>query len=278
MIPYLGDFAEDEELYIGFNTFTSSDPAISSTVTNLANADIKVHKDGSATPLTTDGATLAIDFGGTGCHMITIATNAHADYSVGSDFHVRVEGVTIDTGADIDFFVGHFSIENRIMGQPAGATLSVDIAALKAETVLIVSDTESGTFGLAAIHTDSEAIVLDTESGTHGLAQLLIDTEATISDTEFVLTDTEATISDTEFVLTDAEAIVADTESGASLDERARCLQLDYPADMGLTDSRSTRGCFRRVHGFDQVDVLDLDSGWDLWAAHGCLRLHLVRA
>ena len=113
MIPYLGDFAEDETLYIAFNTFDSNDPAASVTITNLADADIKVHKDGSATQIVTDGATVAIDFDSiTGNHLVTIDTSAHADYSVGSDYHVRIEGTTVD-GATINAWIGHFSIENR---------------------------------------------------------------------------------------------------------------------------------------------------------------------
>ena len=62
MVPYLGDFAEDATVYMPFNTFTSDDPSASSTITNLADGDIKVHKDGSTTQITTDGATVAINF------------------------------------------------------------------------------------------------------------------------------------------------------------------------------------------------------------------------
>jgi hypothetical protein len=112
MIPYYGDFAEDATVYIPFSTFTSDDPAISSTISEFADADIKVHKDGAATPITTDGATVVINLNSaTGAHMITIATNADAAYSTGSEYSVRIEGVTIDGGADIDAWVGSFSVE-----------------------------------------------------------------------------------------------------------------------------------------------------------------------
>ena len=113
MIPYLGDFAEDATVYIAFNTFDSNDPSASATITNLADADIYVHKDGSIANLVTDGASVVIDFDGiTGSHVITIDTSAHADYSVGSDYMVRIEGATVDAGT-INAVVGHFSIENR---------------------------------------------------------------------------------------------------------------------------------------------------------------------
>ncbi len=110
---YLGDFAEDATVYIPLNTFTSDDPAASATITNLADGDIKVHKDGSTTEIVTDGATVAIDFDSvTGNHLVTIDTSVHADYSTGSDYLVRMEGTTID-GGTINAWIGMFSIENR---------------------------------------------------------------------------------------------------------------------------------------------------------------------
>ena len=154
-VPHYGDFAEDDVVNIIFNTFTSDDPAISATVTNLVDADIKVHKDGGITQIATDGAVIAIDFDGvTGNHMITIDTSAHADYSVGSEYAVRIEGVTIDGGANINAWVGSFSIERAggilaiakliqaaVITNAAGTDVAADIIALKAETALILTDT-----------------------------------------------------------------------------------------------------------------------------------------
>lgn len=112
-MQYLGDFSEDSSVYIPFNTFDSNDPQASVTATTLIASDIYVHKDGSVTDIVTDGATIAIDFDGvTGNHLITIDTSAHADYSIGSDYLVRIEGATVD-GGNINAIVGSFSIENR---------------------------------------------------------------------------------------------------------------------------------------------------------------------
>ena len=111
MISYFGDFAEDDTVLIPFNTFSSDDPSASVTITNLADADIKVHKDGGATQISTDGATIAIDFDSiTGNHLVTIDTSVHADYSTGSEYAVRIEGTTVD-GATINAWIGAFSIE-----------------------------------------------------------------------------------------------------------------------------------------------------------------------
>jgi len=130
MAEYYGDFSEDSTLYIPFNTFDSNDPSASVTITNLADADIKVHKDGSATEIVTDGATVAIDFDSiTGNHLITIDTSVDAAYSTGSDYLVRIEGTTVDA-ATINAWVGSFSIENRhsagaLRPTTAGRTLDV---------------------------------------------------------------------------------------------------------------------------------------------------------
>lgn len=132
MVPYLGDFAEDATVYMPFNTFSSDDPSASVTITDLADADIKVHKDGGTTQLTTDGATIAIDYDGiTGNHLATIDTSVHADYSTGSDYHVRIEGTTVD-GATINAWIGHFSIQNRYSAgalRPTTAGRTLDVTA-----------------------------------------------------------------------------------------------------------------------------------------------------
>ena len=125
MTAYLGDFPEDQSVYIPFNTFDSNDPAASVTATTVIDSDIYVHKDGSATSIVTDGATINIEItaGGIGSHMITIDTSVHADYATGSDYAVRVEGMTVDGGL-INAWVGSFSIENRFMRGTDSAALA----------------------------------------------------------------------------------------------------------------------------------------------------------
>lgn len=110
-VPYYGDIAEDSTVRIPFNTFSSDDPQASVTITNLADADIMVHKDGGLTQIVTDGATVIINFDSiTGNHLITVDTSVHADYSTGSEYAVRIEGTTVDAGT-INAWVGAFSIE-----------------------------------------------------------------------------------------------------------------------------------------------------------------------
>ena len=146
-VPYYGDFAEDDTVLIPFNTFDSNDPSASVTVTDLADADIKVHKDGGTTEIATDGATVAINFDGvTGNHLITIDTSAHADYATGSEYAVRLEGITVDA-ATLNAWVGCFSIERAggalavakliqaaVITNAAGVDIAADIAAIEAQT------------------------------------------------------------------------------------------------------------------------------------------------
>lgn len=140
MVQYFGDFAEDDTVNIPFNTFTSNDPTASATITNLVDADIKVHKDGGLTQIVTDGATVIIDFDSiTGNHLVTIDTSVHADYSTGSEYQVRIEGTTVD-GGTINAWIGSFSIER------AGGVLALIKAGnLSANVVQIGGVTQSAT-------------------------------------------------------------------------------------------------------------------------------------
>lgn len=119
MTEYFGDYPEDASVLIPFNTFDSNDPSASVTITNLADSDLHVHKDGSTTEIVTDGATIAINFDGiTGNHLATIDTSVDAAYATGSEYAVRMEGTTVD-GATINAWIGAFSIER------AGAALAL---------------------------------------------------------------------------------------------------------------------------------------------------------
>lgn len=183
MADYLGDFLEDATVYIPFNTFTSDDPAASSTITNLANADIKVSKDGAATPITTDGATVVINLNSiTGSHMITVDTSVDAAYSVGSDYAVRIEGTTVD-GGTINAWVGSFSIENRfkevdVTKINASANAATRLALAAAGMVLgTVDDT-----GFTMTTTEFEADDITEATSTHYVGRNVLWTSGALLD------------------------------------------------------------------------------------------------
>lgn len=235
MVPYYGDFAEDDTVNIPFNTFTSDDPSASCTITDLADADIKVHKDGSTDEIATDGATVAINFDGvTGNHLITIDTSVHADYATGSEYQVRIEGTTVD-GATINAWVGAFSIERAggtiallkliqaaVITNAAGTDIAADIIAVKAETALIVADTNE-------LQTDDIPGTLSTNdtSVDTQLAAIKAETALIVADTNELQTDnipgTLATIAgylDTEIaaILADTGELQTDWANGGRLD------------------------------------------------------------
>ena len=184
MVNYYGDFAEDDTVLIPFNTFSSDDPAASVTITNLADADLKVHKDGGTTQIVTDGATIAIDFDGiTGNHLATIDTSAHADYATGSEYAVRMEGTTID-GATVNAWIGAFSIERAggalalLKGTNSLANIEDKIDIIDTNVDDVEADLANGTDGLGALKTLIDTVNTDLANGTDGLGALktLIDT------------------------------------------------------------------------------------------------------
>ena len=251
MVPYYGDFAEDATVRIPFNTFSSDDPAASVTITNLADGDIKVHKDGSTTQIVTDGATGVIDFDGVaGNHLVTIDTSAHADYTTGAEYTVRVEGVTVD-GAQLNVWIGAFSIERvggalaiakliqtAVIANAAGDDIAADLIAMKAETVLIVADTNElqvdDVPGLIAALNNLSAANVATELATYdgptrSEATSDKDEIVTLLSTEIadILTDTGTTIPALIAALnniTAASVLAAGDADGFTLEESLKLL------------------------------------------------------
>ena len=185
MTDYYGDFPEDATVLIPFNTFTSDDPAISSTITDLADADIKVHKDGGVTQIVTDGATVAIDFDSiTGNHLVTVDTSAHADYSTGSDYAVRIEGTTID-GGTINAWIGTFSIENRFNEVTVTSMAANVVTAAAVAAAAIDNATFAADVGSTAYATNIIALAV-----RKALDELNLDHLAKVADADDVVDNT----------------------------------------------------------------------------------------
>lgn len=124
-------------VYIPVNTFDSNDPSASVTVTNWANTDCHVHKDGGTTQRSSSsGETLSLNFDGiTGQHLLAIDLSDNSDagfYTAGSTYHVRIEGVTVD-GGNINAWIGAFRIGYE------GALLDTTIATLASQTSFTLS-------------------------------------------------------------------------------------------------------------------------------------------
>jgi hypothetical protein len=122
MSKYFGDIVEDATIKLPWNTFNSDGASV--TVTAVS-TDIEVFKDGVILTDPDAGGTVTLNVGtGNGSHLVTIDTNADAEYTTGSDYEVKMAGITID-GQTVNAFVAAFSIENRFMRGTDGANTVV---------------------------------------------------------------------------------------------------------------------------------------------------------
>ncbi len=147
---YLGDFKEDGDLFHKFSTraFATGIP------TTLAGSPVlSVYKDegGAGTEKTTAETYFDLDVDHdsiAGFHNVRMDLSGDAFFATGVDYAVVITVGTVDSVNVFGETLFTFSIENRSMGQPAGATLAADIAAIKAQTAEIETDTgEIGTAG-----------------------------------------------------------------------------------------------------------------------------------
>jgi hypothetical protein len=269
MISYFGDFAEDDTVLIPFNTFSSDDPSASVTITNLADADIKVHKDASLTQIVTDGATVVINFDSiTGNHMVTIDTSADAAYATGSEYAVRVEGTTVD-GGTINAWIGAFSIERAggalavtkliqaaVITNAAGDDVAADIIAIKAETATIVADTNElqgdDVPGLiAAVQSDTDDIQTRLPAALVGGLMssdvTAISTDTTAADNLELQYDTTGLTGDT-FPATQSQANATSASAGGSVNIAAT-------HDNTITDTIDNAGAVDKGSGLVGIPV-----------------------
>ena len=118
MNNYLGDFAEDADVYVVFDTADSAGASVTAIVVV---ADIEVYRQdtGVINLIQRDsiaGFTLKVDHDAmTGTHMVAIDTSDNTDidfFTTGFDYFVKLNTVTVD-GQSISKWIGHFSIQNR---------------------------------------------------------------------------------------------------------------------------------------------------------------------
>lgn len=128
-VAFYGDYDTTETVVIPFNSFDSNDPSESVTLTNLANTDVFIYKDGSLTQRTSfSGIAVDVDVDGiAGNHWVTIDLSDNTDagfYVAGSRYQVRMEGVTIDAGT-VNAWIGAFSIGVTLRPATAGRKATV---------------------------------------------------------------------------------------------------------------------------------------------------------
>jgi len=226
-VPYLGNINENDTIEVPFNTFDSD--GASCTITDFANTDVHIHKDGGLTQRNNAaGVTVSIDYDGiTGNHLVVIDTSDDtvADFWVtGSNYAVRIEGVTIN-GQTVNAWIGSFSIENRYMRGTNSAALAAT-AALEASlsdgSITLHSDYDAAktaaaagaqmdlvnapnNTALTAIGTKLEAMMLDEGDATALLAAISAKVE------EFLINEGDATATLAAIASAVNSAVVAGT-------------------------------------------------------------------
>ena len=218
MISYLGDFAEDDTVYIMFNTFSSDDPSASCTITNFINTDVHIHKDDGLTQRNNAaGITVSVDFDGiTGSHMVKIDTSDNTVagfWVVGHEYFVRIEGTTID-GATINAVVGQFSIQNRY-------TRGTDSAALAATALTDVTWTDAKAafldHAISTVDTNVDTLLTRVTAAV-ALASVCTEGRLAELDGANLPTDVANVKAETALIVADTNELQTDWVNGGRLD------------------------------------------------------------
>ena len=254
-----GDYQGTETVMIPFNTFSSNDPSASVTVTDFANTDVYIYKDASLTERSSS-AGVAVDIDvetGTGSHWVSIDLSDNTDagfYAAGSQYIVRIEGVTVDAGT-LNVWIGGFSIGKMQTAMTAAlvahnldhlaltATVAADMTAEVADNTIlsrILSNGDTSAFvpstdGLQLIRDKLTDIETDTDvidDGTSGLVKIASDVAAILVDTDVIDDGTSGLVK----IASDVAAVLVDT--GTTLDGKIDTI--DGIVDAILLDTGTT--------------------------------------
>lgn len=208
---YLGDFKEDGDIFFKFTTraFATGIPGTLGDTPVLS-----VYVDEGTSPKTTAEAyfDLDVDFNSkTGLNNVRIDLSGDAFFATGADYAVVITTGEVDSVSVIGETVATFSIENRSMGQPAGATLAADIAGIKTVVDSIPTTAMRGTdsAALASVCTEVRLATL-TDWINGGRLDLLLDAIKAITD-QFVFTKANEVDANTQSI--NGAAVVGDGDA-----------------------------------------------------------------
>lgn len=136
------DITLEETVYFNFTTraFASGVP------TTLAGSPVlSVLESNNATPITS-GVSVSVDRASvTGLNQATVVATAANGYEAGKSYCAYISTGTVGGVSVIGEVVAEFTIQAGAaftrLGAPVGASISADVAAIKAETVTILADT-----------------------------------------------------------------------------------------------------------------------------------------
>ena len=107
MSVYLGDYPEDAGVTFYWNTVDG----LGASITRATDGTVKVIRD-DGTDCTGTSVTDTEDSPDVGIHKCVVDTSDNANFAVGYDYAVWVDGAVVD-GQTINAVIAHFSIENR---------------------------------------------------------------------------------------------------------------------------------------------------------------------
>lgn len=140
-MSHRGDITLGDTLDLCFSTVgTTGAP------TQLAGSPVVSAYVGNSTTQITAGITLDVDFDGvTGLNHVRVVASGGNGYTTGTNVDLVITTGTVGGTSVVGYVVGSFSIGARSafarLGAPAGASTAADIAAVKAQTAIIETDT-----------------------------------------------------------------------------------------------------------------------------------------
>jgi len=136
------DITLEETVYFNFTTrsFSTGVPTVLGGTPALS-----VIESNNATPITS-GVSVSVDRASVvGLNQATVVATAANGYEAGKSYSVYISTGTVGGVSVVGEVVAQFTVQSAAaftrLGAPAGASVSVDVAAIKAETVTILSDT-----------------------------------------------------------------------------------------------------------------------------------------
>ena len=158
---YLGDIAEDTTVSFCW----SSNDGNGGSITRATDGTIKVRRHDDGTDCTGTSVTDTEDTPDTGIHECKIDTSDNANYTIGDDYTVWLDGAVID-GETVNASLANFSIENRFTNvqKISGDATAADNLELQYDTTGLSGDTFPSTqaavgnltSGSAAINTTAK--------------------------------------------------------------------------------------------------------------------------
>jgi hypothetical protein len=134
--------------------------------------------------------------------------------------------------------------------------LLLDVAAVKAETVLILADTTQLLLDVAALNAQNVLILADTTAIIAQNVLILADTVAIIAQNVLILADTLAILLDTDNI----DTLLSDIEDGHDIREMLRLMAASTNNVLSGAEASSTQISLKSLDGLKNRQVTNVDN------------------